>query len=255
MVALNIQWLTEDRLQVFRARDGKPLREARILPVEASPGLFRVEFVKVDGLMRTVHVPQGYDTANVAELRKMAMVWAEDAALYWPPRELKWHEVRPDGTGASVKFFEKGGFGSLGDRAANVFRIATTPEDHPKPWRIELHDYSSGHKPGWHGGKILWGWDQPTREEAQAIAEEWVRDGVFRWENPRDVADMAWAEKSAGESLRDHLAEMLGEEASVEFSHKDGTVTAVLPVDQAQALADIVGRVRAFVAAVDKEKR
>lgn len=44
-------------------------------------------------------------------------------------------------------------------------------------WRVRLEKYPSDGE--WQGGKILWGYDQKSKEEAVKIGERWVETGIF----------------------------------------------------------------------------
>ena len=49
-------------------------------------------------------------------------------------------------------------------------RYMVRAEKYPEHW---------GGGTGWYGGRVLWGHDQATKEEALDIARRWVDDGVL----------------------------------------------------------------------------
>jgi hypothetical protein len=63
-------------------------------------------------------------------------------------------------------------------RSAVVYEVA----GEPGTWRIRAQKQPE--EPGWVGGRVLWGHDQPTEELAWAIANAWINDGQLPADNP-----------------------------------------------------------------------
>lgn len=58
-------------------------------------------------------------------------------------------------------------------RSAVVYPVAGSS---PVMWRVRAEKHPDD-EPGWSGGKVLWGHDQPTREEAAVIGAAWAERG------------------------------------------------------------------------------
>lgn len=73
-----------------------------------------------------------------------------------------------------------------GTRGAHVYPAAGSD---PKVWRTRAEKYPDD-EPGWFGGKVLWGHDKPTREEAVEVARDWTERGVLPgWKRGRPLTD------------------------------------------------------------------
>lgn len=60
-----------------------------------------------------------------------------------------------------------------------MYRVVSGPDE--GRWRVRLE--ITPEPLGWAGGQVLWGFDQDTVNDAHAIADKWVRDGI----DPRDA--------------------------------------------------------------------
>jgi hypothetical protein len=58
-------------------------------------------------------------------------------------------------------------------RRAVVYPVVNSD---PKMWRIRV-ELIPDDKPGWFGGRVLWGHDKPTEGEANELAYAWVKHG------------------------------------------------------------------------------
>lgn len=89
-----------------------------------------------------------------------------------------------------------------GTRGAYVYPAAGSD---PKAWRVRAEKYPDD-EPGWFGGKVLWGHDKPTREEAVEVARDWTERGVLPADRSRPLTldERIWAR---------HLLQVLSEAA------------------------------------------
>ena len=58
------------------------------------------------------------------------------------------------------------------ERQAVVYLVVNSA---PPAWRTRVEQYPE--PPGWYGGKVLWGHDKATEDEALALAETWTERG------------------------------------------------------------------------------
>lgn len=64
-------------------------------------------------------------------------------------------------------------------RRAVVYLVVNSD---PKVWRVRAEksqEHINAGSHGWFGGRVLWGHDHATREDAETIALAWVADGVL----------------------------------------------------------------------------
>ncbi len=65
---------------------------------------------------------------------------------------------------------------SSADRDAHVYEVA----NQPGVWRIRLQLYPEHSTGGvWWGGRVLWGFDQDSKEGADYIANRWIKYAEF----------------------------------------------------------------------------